>query len=45
MMRLLLYGLQSSGASLFAYFLAQVPDSVAVIDLWARSDFGELPES
>lgn len=36
MMRLLLYGLQSSGASLFAYFLAQVPDSVAVIDLWAR---------
>lgn len=31
------YGMQSSGASLFTYFLAQRPNSVAIIDLWANS--------
>lgn len=35
-MRWLVYGLQSSGASLFSYFLAQAEDAVAVIDLRAR---------
>ena len=33
-MRILVYGMQSSGASLFTYFLAQRPDTIAVIDLW-----------
>lgn len=35
-MRILLYGMQSSGASLVTYFLAQSPRSVALIDVWAR---------
>jgi len=35
-MRWLVYGLQSSGASLFSYFLAQAEDAIAVIDLRAR---------
>jgi hypothetical protein len=34
--RTLVYGMPSSGASLFTCFLAQSPDSVAVIDLWTR---------
>ena len=33
-MRTLVYGMQSSGASLFALFLAQRPDTIAVIDVW-----------
>jgi len=33
-MRILVYGMQSSGASLFTFFLAQRPDTIAVIDLW-----------
>src|SRR5215470_2100880 len=33
-MRILVYGMQSSGASLFTYFLAQRLDTIAVIDLW-----------
>ena len=35
-MRWLVYGLQSSGASLFSYFLAQAEGVLAVIDLRAR---------
>jgi len=35
-MRLLIYAMQSSGASTFCYFLGQRPDSVAVIDVWSR---------
>lgn len=34
-MRIFVYGLQSSGASLFALFLAQLRNSLAVIDTWA----------
>lgn len=34
-MRVLVYAMPSSGASLFACFLAQRPDSVAVVDLWS----------
>jgi hypothetical protein len=37
----LVYGLQSSGASLFTYFMGQRPGSIAIIDLRARS--GRLP--
>lgn len=33
-MRILLYGMQSSGASLIAFFLGQSPRAVAVVDLW-----------
>lgn len=32
-MKLLVHGMQSSGASLFAYYLAQVTDTIGVIDL------------
>src|SRR5688500_15155867 len=33
--RIFVYGMQASGASLFTYYLAQQPATVAVIDLWA----------
>jgi hypothetical protein len=33
-MRLLLYGMQSSGASVLAFTLAQKPDSLAFVDIW-----------
>ena len=33
-MRILVYGMQSSGASLVTYFLAQKPNTLAIIDLW-----------
>ncbi len=33
--RILVYGMQSSGASLFALLLGQIPESVVVVDLWA----------
>jgi hypothetical protein len=33
--RIFVYGMQSSGASLFVLFLAQMPETVAAIDLWA----------
>jgi hypothetical protein len=32
--RIFVYGSQGSGSSLFTYFLAQMPNSAAVIDLW-----------
>jgi len=32
--RILVIGMQSSGASTFLFLLGQVPDSVAVVDLW-----------
>lgn len=35
-MRILVYGLQSSGASLFTYFLGQLQNSFALIDVSAR---------
>ena len=34
-MRLLFYGMQSSGASIFALIAAQAPDCVAFIDIWS----------
>ena len=34
-MKTLIYGMQSSGASLFTYWLAQQPDTVAVVDLYS----------
>jgi hypothetical protein len=37
----LVYGLQSSGASLFTFFMGQRPGSIAIIDLRARA--GRLP--
>jgi predicted O-methyltransferase YrrM len=33
--RIFVYGMQSSGASLFTFFLAQMPETVTIIDLWA----------
>jgi hypothetical protein len=33
-MKVLLYGMQSSGASALAFMLAQKPDSVAFVDIW-----------
>jgi hypothetical protein len=35
-MRVLLYGMQSSGASLVTYFLGQQRGSIALVDVWAR---------
>jgi hypothetical protein len=35
-MRLLIYAMQSSGASAFCYFLGQRPGSIAVVDVWSR---------
>lgn len=36
-MRLLIYAMESSGASTFCYFLGQRPGSVAIIDVWSRN--------
>lgn len=33
-MRILLYGMQSSGASLVTFFIGQMPRTVTVVDLW-----------
>lgn len=35
-MRTLIYGMQSSGASLFTYFLCQKPNTIGVIDLFNK---------
>lgn len=35
--RILVYAMQSSGASLFAFFLAQIPSSIAIVDLWNQA--------
>lgn len=35
-MRLLIYALESSGASTFCLFVAQRADSVAIVDLWTK---------
>lgn len=42
-MRILLYGMQSSGASAIAYTLAQRPDSLAFVDIWNMYAAPELP--
>ncbi len=34
--RILVYALQSSGASLFTYMLSQIPNSIGIIDVWAE---------
>ena len=34
-MRIIVYGMQSSGASYFTYFLAQKTNYIGVIDLWS----------
>ena len=44
-MKILIYGMQSSGASLFSYFLAQKPDSLAILDLWIGNEIPELNEA
>jgi hypothetical protein len=41
-MRVLLYGMQSSGASVLAFTLAQKPDSVAFVDIWNMFAVPEL---
>jgi hypothetical protein len=43
-MRLLIYGMQSSGASTLAFLLAQKPDSAAFVDIWAMYAAPTLPE-
>ncbi len=35
-MRLFVYGMQSSGASTFCFFLGQCPNAIAIIDVWSR---------
>jgi len=35
-MRLLIYAMQSSGASAFCYFLGQRAGSIAIVDVWSR---------
>ena len=35
--RLLIYAMESSGASTFCYFLGQRPGSIAIIDVWSRN--------
>lgn len=42
-MRILLYGMQSSGASLVTYFLGQTPRSVALVDVWIRHLTPSIP--
>jgi hypothetical protein len=44
-MRVLLYGMQSSGASLLALTLAQKPDSVGFVDIWNMFAAPELETS
>ena len=41
-MRLLIYAMQSSGASLFCYFLGQRQNSVAIVDVWSREVTPEI---
>ncbi len=36
-MRLLIYAMESSGASAFCCFLGQRPDSIAIVDVWSRA--------
>jgi hypothetical protein len=43
-MRLLIYGMQSSGASTLAYLLAQRPGCAAFIDVWALYAAPALPD-
>jgi hypothetical protein len=42
-MRILIYGMQSSGASTLAFLLAQKPDCAAFIDIWAMYAAPSLP--
>lgn len=42
-MRLLIYGMQSSGASTLAFLLAQKPDCCAFVDIWAMYAAPALP--
>jgi hypothetical protein len=42
-MRILLHGMQSSGASLITYFLAQRAGSVGLVDVWIRHLTPALP--
>ena len=44
-MRLFIYAQESSGASAFCHFLAQRPNSIAMVDVWSRNltpDIGEV---
>ncbi len=43
--RIFVYSMQSTGASLFAAYLGQLPDSIAVIDLWSPFTAPALPLS
>lgn len=42
--RILVYGMQSSGASLFSYFLSQNPDTLGIIDLNNHRLAPDLPD-
>lgn len=42
-MKTFVYGMQSSGASLFTYFLCQRPDTIGIIDLWSGNGFVAPP--
>jgi hypothetical protein len=33
-MRLLIHGMQSSGASLFSFLMSQEPETLAIVDCW-----------
>lgn len=43
-MRILVYGMQSSGASLFTFFLAQKPNTFAIIDIWGGDEIPKLED-
>lgn len=43
-MRIMIYGMQSSGASLFCFFLAQHPSRIGIVDLYSLVPAPALPE-
>jgi hypothetical protein len=44
-MRLLIYGMQSSGASTLAFLLGQKPDCAAFVDIWAMYAAPTMPDA
>jgi len=43
-MKILIYGMQSSGASLLSWLLAQSPNSLAIIDLWSWENIPDFSD-
>lgn len=43
-MRILVYGLQSSGASLFTFFLSQMPEYYSLCDIYNSGPCPEIPD-